>query len=105
MFIRKPNEENKVIMGLAYALYRQYGFHNGDDFVRWLETEGQSKKRYRLKINKQTKIILLTIAGILCVIAVILFVTMFKKSPGMELSGKGPVGAKNHGACAWPASR
>lgn len=85
---KELNEENKVIMGLAYELYKKHGFHDGNAFIDWLEVERQTGKQYRLKRNKQMRNILLAIAGILCVIASILFITMFTKSPEVELSEK-----------------
>ena len=88
MLQKELNAENKEIMSKAYELYEQHGFQDGNAFVDWLEAEKQTGKRTRLKRNKQMKNILLTIVGILCVIVVILLITLFRKSPQMELSEK-----------------
>ena len=88
MIQKELNEENKEIMSKAYELYEQHGFKDGNDFVDWLEAERQTEKRSRSNRNKQMKSILLTIVGILCVIVAILLITLFKKSPKMELSEK-----------------
>jgi len=88
MLQKELNEENKEIMSRAYELYEQHGFKDGNAFVDWLEAERQTGERSRLKRNKQMKNLLLTIVGILCVIVAILLITLFKKSPQMELSEK-----------------
>jgi outer membrane protein OmpA-like peptidoglycan-associated protein len=86
MLQKELNEENKEIMSKAYELYEQHGFQDGNAFVDWLEAEGQIKKRSLLNRNKLIKNLLLTIVGILCVIVAILLISLFKKSPQMELS-------------------
>lgn len=88
MLQKELNEENKEIKSKAYELYEQHGFKDGNAFVDWLEAERQTGKRSRLRRNRQMKNILLSIVGILCVIVVILFITLFKKNPKMELSEK-----------------
>ncbi len=88
MLQKELNEENKEIKSKAYELYEKHGFKDGNDFVDWLEAERQTGKRSRLQRNKQMKNILLTIVGMLCVIVAILLITLFKKSPRMELSEK-----------------
>jgi outer membrane protein OmpA-like peptidoglycan-associated protein len=115
MIQQELNEENKEIRSKAYELYVKHGFKDGNDFVDWLEAEKQSEeqsrlernqheaekrteKRSRLKHNRQInnilldsdkmKNILLAIVIILCVIVVILFITLFKRNPRMELSQK-----------------
>jgi outer membrane protein OmpA-like peptidoglycan-associated protein len=88
MIQKELNEENKEIKSKAYELYEKHGFKDGNDFIDWLEAERQTGKRSRLMRNKQMKNILLAIVGILCVIVAILLVTLFKKSPTMELSEK-----------------
>ena len=94
------NEETKEIKSRAYELYEKHGFKDGNDFVDWLEAEKQTeklekdkqtRKRSVLKRDnrdKQMKNILLAIVGMLCVIVVILLITLFKRSPKMELSEK-----------------
>jgi outer membrane protein OmpA-like peptidoglycan-associated protein len=88
MIQKELNDENKEIKSKAYELYEKHGFKDGNDFIDWLEAERQTGKRSRLMRNKQMKNILLAIVGILCVIVAILLVTLFKKSPTMELSEK-----------------
>jgi outer membrane protein OmpA-like peptidoglycan-associated protein len=103
---KELDDENKEIKSKAYELYEKHGFQDGNDFVDWLEAERltgkleadkqagiieekrQSRRRSGLKRNKQMKNILLAIIGILCVIVAILFVTLFKRSPKIELSEK-----------------
>jgi outer membrane protein OmpA-like peptidoglycan-associated protein len=83
---KELSEENKEIKNKAYALYKEHGFKDGNDFVVWLEAERQSGEKSRAKRNKQMKNILSTIVGILCVIVVILLMMLFKKNPQVELS-------------------
>jgi outer membrane protein OmpA-like peptidoglycan-associated protein len=91
------NEENREIKNKAYELYEKHGFKDGNDFVDWLEAERQTIKneakkqtarRSRSKRNKQMRNILLALIGLLCIIVAILLVTLFKRSPKMELSEK-----------------
>jgi len=91
------NEENKEIKNKAYELYEKHGFKDGNDFVDWLEAEKQTIKneakkqtarRSRSKRNKQMRNILFALIGLLLVIVAILLVTLFKRSPKMELSEK-----------------
>jgi outer membrane protein OmpA-like peptidoglycan-associated protein len=106
MMQKELDDENKEIKSKAYELYEKHGFQDGNDFVDWLEAERltgkveadkqagiieekrKSRRRSGLKRNKQMKNILLAIIGILCVIVAILFVTLFKRSPKIELSEK-----------------
>ena len=100
MIQKDMNEETKEIKSRAYELYEKHGFKDGNDFVDWLEAEKQTeklekdkqtRKRSVLKRDnrdKQMKNILLAIVGMLCVIVVILLITLFKRSPKMELSEK-----------------
>lgn len=97
MMQKELNEENKEIKSKAYELYEKHGFKDGNDFVDWLEAEKQTgkleaerqtRKRSRLKRDKQMKNILLAIVAMLCVIVAILLITLFKRSPKMELSEK-----------------
>ena len=88
MMQKELNEENKEIKSKAYELYEKHGFKDGNDFVDWLEAERQTGKRSRLKSRKQMQNILLAIVGILCVIVVILFIMLFRRSPQMGLSEK-----------------
>lgn len=80
------NEEKKEIKRKAYALYKEHGFKDGNDFVVWLEAERQAEEKSRSKGNKQLKGILFTIAGILCVIVALLLIMMFTKKPQVELA-------------------
>jgi outer membrane protein OmpA-like peptidoglycan-associated protein len=80
------NEEKREIKSKAYALYKEHGFKDGNDFVLWLETERQAGEKSRSKSNKQVKNILLIIAGILCVIVALLLIMMFTKKPQVELA-------------------
>jgi outer membrane protein OmpA-like peptidoglycan-associated protein len=100
MMQKELDEENKEIKSKAYELYEKHGFKDGNDFVDWLEAERetgkleaerQTKKQSGLKRNKrnkQMKNILLAIVGMLCVIVAILLISLFKRSPKMELSKK-----------------
>ena len=97
MIQQELNEENKEIKSKAYELYEKHGFKDGNDFVDWLEAERltgkhevekQTRKRSITKRNTQLKNILLAVIGLLCVIVAILLITLFKKSPKMELSDK-----------------
>ena len=83
---KELSEEKKEIKRKAYALYKEHGFKDGNDFVVWLEAERQAGEKSRLKGNRQLKGILFTIAGILCVIVVLLLIMMFTKKPQAELS-------------------
>jgi outer membrane protein OmpA-like peptidoglycan-associated protein len=83
---KELNEEQKEIRSKAYALYKERGFKDGNDFVLWLEAERQAGEKSRLRSNRQLKNILWTIAGILCVIVAILLIMMFTKKPPVELS-------------------
>ncbi len=73
---------------MAYELYQEHGFKDGNDFVDWLEAEKQLGEQSRLKRNKQMKNILFTIVGILCAIVAILLIMLFKKNPQAQLSEK-----------------
>jgi outer membrane protein OmpA-like peptidoglycan-associated protein len=86
MIQKDLNEENKEIKSKAYDLYKKHGFKDGNDFVDWLEAEGQIGEQYRSKCNRQMKNILFAIVGILCVIVAILLITLFKKDPQVKLS-------------------
>jgi outer membrane protein OmpA-like peptidoglycan-associated protein len=86
MIHKDLNEENKEIKSKAYDLYKKHGFKDGNDFVDWLEAEGQIGEQYRSKRNRQMKNILFAIVGILCVIVAILLITLFKKDPQVKLS-------------------
>jgi outer membrane protein OmpA-like peptidoglycan-associated protein len=106
MMQKDLDEENKEIKSKAYELYEKHGFQDGNDFVDWLEAERltgkleadrqagkleakrQTGRRSGLKRNKQIRNILLAIVGMLCVIVAILLITLFRRSPGMELSDK-----------------
>ena len=83
---KELNEEQKEIRSKAYALYKERGFKDGNDFVLWLEAERQAGVKSRLKSNRQVKNILWTIAGILCVIVALLLIMMFTQKPPVELS-------------------
>lgn len=98
--------ENDEIRSKAYELYQKHGFNDGNDFVDWLEAERQTaelnaerqtgkleekkqnRRRATLKRNKQMKNFLLAVVGMLCIIVCILFIMLFRKNPGMELSEK-----------------
>lgn len=91
------NKEHAEIKHKAFELYAKHGFKDGNDFVDWLEAEKLVGKfgdeNYttpisRCKRNRQTKRILLSIVGILCLIVVILLINLFKENPKMELSDK-----------------
>jgi len=100
------DEENKEIKSKAYELYEKHGFQDGNDFVDWLEAERltgkleadrqagkleakrQTRRRSGLKRNRQIRNILLAIVGMLCVIVAVFLITLFKRSPRMELSEK-----------------
>jgi len=86
MMQKELNEENKEIKSKAYDLYEKHGFTDGNDFVDWLEAEKQAGKRSRLQRNRQTRNILLTIVGLLCVIIAILLITLFSRTPKVDLS-------------------
>jgi outer membrane protein OmpA-like peptidoglycan-associated protein len=88
MIQKELSEENKEIRSKAYALYKEHGFKDGNDFVDWLEAEKRMGEKSRSKRNKQMKSILYAIAGILCVIVVILLIMLFKKNSEVELSNK-----------------
>jgi outer membrane protein OmpA-like peptidoglycan-associated protein len=83
---KELNEEQKEIRSKAYALYKEHGFKDGNDFVVWLQAERQAGEKSRLKSNRQVKNILFAIAGILCVIVALLLIMMFTKKPPVELS-------------------
>ena len=89
MIHKELNEENKEIKSKAYELYEKHGFKDGNDFVDWLEAEGQTGTRSRLMHTKHLQNILLGIVGILCVIVVVLSIMLFRYSHKMELSEKG----------------
>jgi outer membrane protein OmpA-like peptidoglycan-associated protein len=100
------DEEVKKIKSKAFELYEKHGFHDGNDFVDWLEAERltaeldsepqagkmeekrESGRRSRSKRNMQLRNILLAIVGILCIIVVILLVTLFRKNARADLSEK-----------------
>lgn len=88
MIQKDLNAENKEIKSMAYELYQEHGFKDGNDFVDWLEAEKQLGEQSRLKRNKQMKNILFTIVGILCAIVAILLIMLFKKNPQAQLSEK-----------------
>jgi outer membrane protein OmpA-like peptidoglycan-associated protein len=106
MMQKELNEENKEIKNKAYELYEKHGFKDGNDFVDWLEAERQTieheaeiqtgklkekkqiGRRSRSKRSQQLRNILFAIIGMLCLIVAILFITLFKRSPRMELSEK-----------------
>jgi outer membrane protein OmpA-like peptidoglycan-associated protein len=86
MIQKELNEENKEIRARAYELYREHGFHDGNEFVDWLEAEKQSGKRSRAQRDRQTRGLLLTIVGMLCIIVAILLFTLLKRAPTASLS-------------------
>jgi len=88
MIQKDLNAENKEIKSMAYELYQEHGFKDGNDFVDWLEAEKQMGEQSRLKRNKQIRNILFTIVGILCAIVAILLIMLFKKNPQAQLSEK-----------------
>jgi outer membrane protein OmpA-like peptidoglycan-associated protein len=106
MMQKNSDEENREIKNKAYELYEQHGFQDGNDFVDWLEAERltgkleadrqagileekrQTGRRSRSTRNRQIRNILLAIVGMLCVIVAVLLITLFKRSPRMELSEK-----------------
>jgi outer membrane protein OmpA-like peptidoglycan-associated protein/uncharacterized protein YegP (UPF0339 family) len=80
------SEEKKEIKKKAYALYKEHGFQDGNDFVVWLEAERLAGEKSRLRGNKELKGILYTIAGILGVIVLLLLILMFTKKPEVALA-------------------
>ena len=86
MLQKDLNDENKEIKGKAFELYKKHGFKDGNDFVDWLEAERQVGEKSRSKRNRQVKGILFTIVGLLCIIVAILLITLFKRSPAVNLS-------------------
>ncbi len=79
------NEEDKEIRIKAYALFKNRGFKDGNDFVDWLEAERKAGIRSRSKRDRQMKGILSSIAAILCVIVAILLVMLFRKNAAVEI--------------------
>ena len=75
------NEEKKEIKNKAYHLYKEHGFKSGNDFVVWLEAERQMGEKSKSRRTGQMKNIIFSIVGILFVIAAILVMMMFKKTP------------------------
>jgi outer membrane protein OmpA-like peptidoglycan-associated protein len=82
------DENNRDTRSKAYALYKEHGFKNGNDFVVWLEAERQLGEESRSKRNRQMKYIIFSIIGILFVIAAILVMMQFKKTPQTKLSSQ-----------------
>jgi outer membrane protein OmpA-like peptidoglycan-associated protein/uncharacterized protein YegP (UPF0339 family) len=80
------SEEHREIKNKAYALYKENGFKDGNDFIAWLEAERISGEKSRTKRSKQMQNVLSSIVIILCVIVVILLMMMFKKSPQVEVA-------------------
>ena len=80
------NKENDEIKSKAYDLYDKHGQKDGNDSGDWLEAEKQMGERSRARRSSQTKSILFTIVGILCVIVAILLTTLFKKDQQVQLS-------------------
>jgi outer membrane protein OmpA-like peptidoglycan-associated protein len=78
---KELSEEKREIKKKAYALYKEHGFKDGNDFVVWLEAERQAGEKSRLKGNKELKGVLFTIAGFLGLIVVLLLIMMFTKKP------------------------
>ena len=88
MFQKELNEENKEIKNKAYELYEKHGFKDGDDFLDWLEAEKQTGKKPRVNRRKNSRIILFSIIGILCIIVAMLLVLLMRPTPKIELSEK-----------------
>ena len=86
MIQKDLNEENKEIKSKAFELYKKHGFKNGNDFVDWLEAERQIGEQSRSRRSRQMKNILFAIVGILCIIVAILLITLFKRTPTVNLS-------------------
>lgn len=86
MIQKDLNDENKDIKSKAFELYKKHGFKDGNDFVDWLEAERQLGEQSRSRRSRQMKNILFAIVGILCVIVAILLVTLFKRTPPVNLS-------------------
>ncbi|OGS27564.1 MAG: hypothetical protein A2297_00095 [Elusimicrobia bacterium RIFOXYB2_FULL_48_7] len=86
MMQQEMNQENKEIKSMAFELYKKHGFKNGNDFVDWLEAEKQVGALSRLKRKKQVQNMLVVIAGILCVIVVILSIMLFGRNSRLDLS-------------------
>ena len=80
------NEEEKELQSKVYALYKERGFKDRNDFIDWLEAERQAGQQSRSKHYRQLKNILFTIVGILCVIVAILLVMLFTRTTQVELS-------------------
>ena len=83
---KELSEEKREIKKKAYALYKEHGFKDGNDFVVWLEVERLAGEKSRLRGNKETKGILFTIGGILGVILVLLLIMMFTRKPDAALA-------------------
>jgi outer membrane protein OmpA-like peptidoglycan-associated protein len=88
MIQKELNEENREIRNKAYDLYEKHGFKDGDAFLDWLEAEKATGKRPRVNRRKNSRIILFSIIGILCVIVVMLLILLFRPIPKVELSEK-----------------
>jgi outer membrane protein OmpA-like peptidoglycan-associated protein len=86
MIQKDLNEENREIRSKAYDLYKEHGFKSGNEFVDWLEAEKQVGQKFRSKRHRQMKNIIFSIVGILFVIAAILLMMMFKKTPPVKLA-------------------
>lgn len=86
MLQKELNAETKEIRARAYALYKEHGFKNGEDFVNWLEAEREMGERSRIRGAAQSRSILLMIAGLLSVIIVILLAIMLTEREPVTLS-------------------
>lgn len=86
MLDKELNAETQEIRARAYALYKERGFQNGEEFLSWLEAEREVGERHRDKSAGRTRNILLMIAGLLAVIIMILLAIMLTERAPVTLS-------------------
>jgi outer membrane protein OmpA-like peptidoglycan-associated protein len=83
---KELNDEKKELKSMAFDLYKEQSFKDGNDFIQLLQTERHAGEKFKARQSRQIKNILYFIALILCVIAGILLMTPFKKTLPVDLS-------------------
>ena len=83
---KELNDEKKELKSMAFDLYKEQSFKDGNDFIQLLQTERHLGEKFKIKQYKQVKNILYAILGILCVVVGILLMTQLKKNPPVDLS-------------------
>lgn len=85
---KELDRENVKIMKRAYDIYKEHGSRDGRDVADWLEAEKQGEVLTESRREDRVRKYLWTAIWVLCFMVGALFLALFHKSPGMEMSPK-----------------